>query len=89
MNYAELCQRMIDLALARKRKITMRSSSQRRRQFQQWANKMWFKREQKNRRLSRTHVLDLKLRSDQVRANRVRMMLYAVFVPAITFGFFI
>jgi cell division protein FtsQ len=47
---------------------------------------MWFKREQKNRRLSRTHVLDVKLRSDQVRANRVRMLLYAVFVPAITFG---
>jgi cell division protein FtsQ len=33
---------------------------------------MWFKREQKNRRLSRTHVLDVKLRSDQVRAARVR-----------------
>ncbi len=35
---------------------------------------MWFKREQKNRRLSRGHVLDVKLRSDQVRATRVRMM---------------
>jgi cell division septal protein FtsQ len=35
---------------------------------------MWFKREQKNRRLSRGHVLDVKLRSDQVRATRVRLM---------------
>jgi cell division septal protein FtsQ len=35
---------------------------------------MWFKREQgKNRRLHRHHVLDVKLRSDQVRANRVRL----------------
>ncbi len=34
---------------------------------------MWFKREQKNRRLGRGHVLDVKLRSDQVRANRIRM----------------
>ena len=34
---------------------------------------MWFKREQKNRRLSRGHILDVKLRSDQVRANRIRM----------------
>ena len=35
---------------------------------------MWFKNEQvKNRRLHRNHVLDVKLRSDQVRANRVRL----------------
>lgn len=35
---------------------------------------MWFKREKiKNRRLHRNHVLDVKLRSDQVRANRVRL----------------
>ena len=34
---------------------------------------MWFKREQKNRRLSRGHVLDVKLRSDQVRATRTRL----------------
>src|ERR1035438_1169239 len=35
---------------------------------------MWFKREQgKNRRRHRHHVLDVKLRSDQVRANRVRL----------------
>ena len=45
---------------------------------------MWFKREPKNRRLSRTHVLDVKLRSDQVRANRMRMLLMAFLVPAIT-----
>jgi cell division septal protein FtsQ len=34
---------------------------------------MWFKREKKNRRLHRNHVLDVKLRSDQVRANRLRL----------------
>jgi cell division septal protein FtsQ len=34
---------------------------------------MWFKREQKNRRLKRGHVLDVKLRSDQVRATRMRL----------------
>ena len=35
---------------------------------------MWFKREPgRNRRLHRHHVLDVKLRSDQVRANRVRL----------------
>jgi cell division septal protein FtsQ len=38
---------------------------------------MWFRREQKNRRLSRGHVLDVKLRSDQVRATRVRMVTVA------------
>jgi cell division septal protein FtsQ len=34
---------------------------------------MWFKREIKNRRLHRSHVLDVKLRSDQVRATRTRL----------------
>lgn len=34
---------------------------------------MFFKREQKNRRHSRGHVLDVKLRSDQVRATRMRL----------------
>lgn len=35
---------------------------------------MWFKREQnKNRRLHRHHVLDVKLRSDQVRSTRLRL----------------
>ena len=35
---------------------------------------MWFKRAQgRNRRLNRHHVLDVKLRSDQVRANRFRL----------------
>jgi len=34
---------------------------------------MWFKREKKNRRLSRGHVLDVKLRSGQVRATRTRL----------------
>jgi cell division septal protein FtsQ len=40
---------------------------------------MWFRRTQKNRRLSRGHVLDVKLRSDQVRATRTRL-------AALTFG---
>lgn len=34
---------------------------------------MWFKRQPKNRRFSRRHVLDVKLRSDRVRATRVRL----------------
>jgi cell division septal protein FtsQ len=34
---------------------------------------MWFKRERKNRRLNRGHLLDVKLRSDQVRATRTRL----------------
>src|SRR6185369_3766387 len=34
---------------------------------------MWFSRKQKNRRLSRGYVLDVKLRSDQVRASRLRL----------------
>lgn len=42
---------------------------------------MWFKREQnKNRRLHRSHVLDVKLRSDQVRATRVRLGLFLFLV---------
>src|ERR1039457_2258176 len=47
---------------------------------------MWFKREQiKNRRLHRNHVLDVKLRSDQVRANRVRLGTISFLVVAGTF----
>jgi cell division protein FtsQ len=34
---------------------------------------MWFKRKQGNRRLNRRHVLDVKLRSDQIRAARTRL----------------
>ncbi|HEY5233186.1 MAG TPA: FtsQ-type POTRA domain-containing protein [Verrucomicrobiae bacterium] len=34
---------------------------------------MWIKRERKNRRLNRGHLLDVKLRSDQVRATRTRL----------------
>ncbi len=34
---------------------------------------MWFKRKQRNRRFNRRHVLDVKLRSDQVRAARLRL----------------
>ena len=45
---------------------------------------MWFKRAQKNRRLRRGHLLDVKLRSDQVRATRVRLALILFMVPACT-----
>ena len=34
---------------------------------------MWFRRKQKNRRLKRGHVLDVRLRSEQVRATRIRL----------------
>lgn len=44
---------------------------------------MWFKREQKNRRHSRGHVLDVKLRSDQVRGTRARVAAAAF---ALVFG---
>jgi cell division protein FtsQ len=44
---------------------------------------MWFKREQKNRRLHRGHVLDVKLRSAQVRATRTRL---AVIAFSVIFG---
>jgi cell division septal protein FtsQ len=43
---------------------------------------MWFKREQKNRRLRRGHLLDVKVRSDQVRAQRTRLALVLLMVPA-------
>ena len=47
---------------------------------------MWFKREQnKNRRLHRIHVLDVKLRSDQVRSTRVRLVAMACLLLAGTF----
>src|SRR5882757_7665492 len=38
---------------------------------------MWHKRKPKNRRLNRGHVLDVKLRSDQVRATRLRLVTIA------------
>jgi cell division septal protein FtsQ len=44
---------------------------------------MWFRREQKNRRLHRVHVLNVKLRSDQVRATRTRL---AALAAGILFG---
>ena len=44
---------------------------------------MWFRREKKNRRLSRGHVLDVKLRSGQVRATRTRLVAVAF---AVLFG---
>jgi len=47
---------------------------------------MWFKRERgKNRRLHRHHVLDVKLRSDQVQANRLRLARISFFVVFGTF----
>lgn len=46
---------------------------------------MWFKRQpKKNRRLHRGHVLDVKLRSDQVRATRTRLAVMAVSLPVFT-----
>jgi cell division septal protein FtsQ len=45
---------------------------------------MWFRRGQKNRRLRRGHLLDVKLRSDQVRATRTRLALILLMVPACT-----
>ena len=51
---------------------------------------MWFKRKPKNRRLNRGHVLDVKLRSEQVRATRIRLALVAVSDPAVTiFGLYL
>jgi len=44
---------------------------------------MWFRREPKNRRLSHRHVLDVKLRSRQVRATRLRLGAVAL---AVTLG---
>ncbi|HEX3890325.1 MAG TPA: FtsQ-type POTRA domain-containing protein, partial [Verrucomicrobiae bacterium] len=44
---------------------------------------MWFRSEQKNRRLSRGHVLDVKLRSSQVRATRTRL---AAIASGVLFG---
>ena len=44
---------------------------------------MWFKHERKNRRLHRAHVLNVKLRSDQVRATRTRL---AALTTGIVFG---
>ena len=44
---------------------------------------MWFKRETRNRRLHRGHVLDVKLRSDRVRAARTRL---AAIAFGVTFG---
>ena len=48
---------------------------------------MWFRRENKNRnrRLGRGHVLDVKLRSDQVRANRMRL---GAILLSVVFGTF-
>ncbi|HMP82466.1 MAG TPA: FtsQ-type POTRA domain-containing protein [Verrucomicrobiota bacterium] len=50
----------------------------------------WFNRKQKNRRLGRIHVLDVKLRSDQVRATRVRLLtkLFGV-IFGVTFGLYV
>jgi len=51
---------------------------------------MWFKRQSKNRRLNRGRVLDVKLRSEQVRATRTRLAIMAVSVPVFTiFGLYL
>jgi cell division septal protein FtsQ len=43
----------------------------------------WFNRKQRNRRAGRIHVLDVKLRSDQVRATRTRFLALAL---GVSFG---
>jgi len=51
---------------------------------------MWFKRKQKNRRLGRDFVLDVKLRSSQIRAARARMAAMAIGVVfATVFGLYL
>jgi cell division septal protein FtsQ len=51
---------------------------------------MWFKRKSKNRRLGREYVLDVKLRSSQVRAARIRMLAVTLGVVfATVFGLFL
>jgi cell division septal protein FtsQ len=51
---------------------------------------MWFKREQKNRRLNRGHVLDVKVRSDQAHAARTRLASIALGVTLGTvFGLYL
>jgi cell division protein FtsQ len=51
---------------------------------------MWFKRKPKNRRLGRDYVLDVKLRSSQVKAKRTRMAVLAVLgCFATIFGLFV
>lgn len=50
----------------------------------------WFRNKPKNRRLGHTHVLDVKLRSDQVRATRMRVAAAALaLVFATIFGLYI
>src|ERR1700752_1752198 len=50
----------------------------------------WFRGKPKNRRLGHTHVLDVKLRSNQVRATRMRVAAAALaLVFATIFGFYI
>ncbi len=51
---------------------------------------MWFKRKAKNRRLGNVQVLDVKLRSDQVRATRMRAVALVLGLTFATiFGFFL
>ena len=51
---------------------------------------MWLRRKQVNRRLGRVHVLDVKLRSDQVRRARVRRGVLALGVTLVTaFGLYV
>ncbi len=50
----------------------------------------WFNGKAKNRRLGRTHVLDVKLRSDQVRASRMRLVAISLgLVFATVAGFYL
>ena len=47
---------------------------------------MWLNRKPKNRRLERAHVLDVKLRSSQVRAARIRVIAISLAVLALIIG---
>ena len=47
---------------------------------------MWFNSKAKNRRLERAHVLDVKLRSSQVRAARIRVMAVSLCCLALIVG---
>lgn len=51
---------------------------------------MWFSRQPRNRRLRRGHVLDVKLRSDQVRATRLRLgTMTLALLCGTAFGFYV
>jgi hypothetical protein len=48
----------------------------------------WFKFKRRNRRVARLHLLDVKLRSAQVRANRIRFAMLSLTLLAVTLAGF-